>query len=144
MAIKVLTENDLENCAQLFVEIFNNEPWNDQWTLKGALTYISEFFYTPNFKGYLAMEGEEIIGFLYGVKRSWWSGSEFYIHEMGVKPAYQGKGIGSGLLEYLNKELDGKVAYLSLLTDRGMPAESFYQKHNFEVIERLVFYSKDL
>lgn len=144
MTINELTEKDIRACAQVFVEIFNDEPWNDQWTFERALTYITEFFQTPNFQGYLAMDGDDIIGFIYGVKRSWWSGDEFFIHEMGVKPAYHGQEIGYTLLDHLSKELDDKVAYLSLLTDRGMPAEAFYQKNGFEEIERLVFYSKDV
>lgn len=144
MEFKRLTEKDLLSCAHLFVDIFNDKPWNDEWTVEGALQYITEFYQTPNFLGLLAIENGELLGFIYGVTRSWWSGYECYIHEMGVKKVAQGQGLGTALLNQLVNELDEKVSFVSLLTDRGMPAENFYQKNGFQEIDRLVFYSKDL
>lgn len=42
-------------------------------------------------------------------------------------------------------ELKGaKITNLVLLTDRGVPAEEFYKKNDFQEIERLVFYSREL
>lgn len=145
MEIRKMTEQDLDGGTDLFVEIFNDEPWGDQWTLEGTKQYVSDFFYAPNFLGLLAVEDDEIVAFLYGASRAWWSGREFYINEMGVKKEARQKGVGTILLHALEKELEeDKVKYVSLLTDRGMPAEEFYRAIGFEEIERLVFYSKEI
>ncbi|WP_057490954.1 GNAT family N-acetyltransferase [Streptococcus orisasini] len=145
MEFKRIRETDLLACTAAFIDIFNDEPWYDEWTFEGAKQYISDFYKTPNFLGILAVENGEIIGFIYGVTRAWWSGKEFYIHEMGVKKAWRNQGIGTALLERLAQALEGRnVDNFALLTDRGMPAEEFYKKNGFKEIERLVFYSRDL
>lgn len=142
---KPLKEEDLDACTQAFVDIFNDDPWNDEWTFERARQYISDFYHTPHFVGVLAMENDQVVGFIYGVVRAWWSGSEFYINEMGVRSEYRNQGIGRALLEQLEKALEGQnVDNFALLTDRGMPAEIFYQKNGFRAIDRLIFYSKDL
>ena len=145
MEFRKLTEKDLTTCTEAFVDIFNDEPWYDEWTFDRAKQYVSDFYHTPHFLGVLAIENEEIVGFAYGVTRAWWNGNEFYINEMGVKKQWRGQGIGKILLEQLIKELKGcEVDNFALLTDRGVPAEAFYKKNGFKEIERLVFYSRDL
>ena len=143
MEFKYFTEDDLLKCTQTFIEVFNEEPWNDQWEREKAARYLLNFTRTPGFIGVLAMEDEEVIGFLFGVQRAWWSGDEFFINEMCVKANQQNKGIGKALLKRLLKELGAStVTNLSLLTDRGIPAEEFYKKNGFTEIERLVFLSR--
>lgn len=144
MKFKLLEENDLMNCTKTFIEVFNDEPWNDKWTYTKAHKYLLDFYHTPGFLGVLAVENEEIIGFILGVNRSWWSGDEYFINEMCISLQHQNKGIGKGLLNYLIKELDHNISNITLLTDRGIPAEAFYKKNGFEEIERLVFLSKNL
>ncbi|MGT2930425.1 N-acetyltransferase family protein [Streptococcus dentasini] len=145
MIFRLMTEADLEDCTQAFVDIFNGEPWYDEWTFEGAKEYISDFYHTPKFLGILAIENDEFIGFVYGTIRNWWSGREFFINEMGVKKAFRQQGIGKRLLEELKKELaDSGVENFVLLTDRETPAEVFYQKTGFKAVERLVFYSRNI
>lgn len=145
MEFKPFREEHLDACTQAFVAIFNAEPWNDEWTFATAKQYISDFYHSPRFVGVLAVEADQVVGFIYGTVRSWWSGNECYINEMGVREEYRNQGIGKALLKELVTALDGQqVENFALLTDRGMPAEVFYQKNGFKAIERLVFYSKDL
>ena len=144
MEIKLVEKNDLIKCTQNFIKVFNDEPWNDAWTLPKAQKYLLDFYHTPGFLGIVAIENEEVIGFIFGVHRTWWSGDEFYIHEMCVESQSQGKGIGKALLDYLIKSLDNNTTNITLLTDRGIPAEAFYKKNGFKEIERLIFLSKDI
>jgi len=73
----------------------------------------------------------------------WWNGDEFFINEKCVRTEQQKKGVGKELLQRLMKEIDGTtISNISLLTDRGIPAENFYKKNGFIEIERLVFLSK--
>ncbi|MEK4300492.1 GNAT family N-acetyltransferase [Oceanobacillus sp. FSL W8-0428] len=145
MQFKTVEECDLLTCSKLFLNVFNEEPWNDKWTLEKAQQYLSDFYQTPGFLGVSAVENNEIVGFIFGVRRVWWSGDEFFINEMCVNTNQQNKGIGKALMDYL-KEIIGsnEVATISLLTDRGIPAEEFYKRNGFKEIERLVFLSSDV
>ncbi|MDN7227383.1 GNAT family N-acetyltransferase [Planococcus sp. N064] len=143
MEINYVEESDLLRCTDVFIEVFNREPWNDEWESEKAGRYLLDFYRTPGFLGLLATEGEELIGFLFGVHRVWWSGDEFFVHEMCVKSSQQNKGIGKALVDRLLEELEARsIIHLSLLTDRGIPAEAFYKKNGFTEVERLVFLSR--
>lgn len=145
MEFKRVTETDLAKCTETFIQVFNEAPWNDRWERETAARYLLDFFRTPGFKGILATEGGEVLGFLFGAKRAWWSGDEFFIHEMCVRGDRQSQGIGKALLERLLEELNADgVAHVSLLTDRGIPAEEFYKRNGFAEIDRLVFMSRGL
>ena len=144
MEFKLFQETDLVKCTETFIKVFNDEPWNDEWTIPKAHKYLLDFYQTPGFLGVIAIENEEVIGFIMGVQRKWWSGDEFYIHEMCVDSEHQNRGIGKALLDYLINSLENKISNITLLTDRGIPAEAFYKKNGFEEIERLVFLSKNL
>ncbi|GEN45236.1 GNAT family N-acetyltransferase [Alkalibacillus haloalkaliphilus] len=79
------------------------------------------------------------------MNRYWWSGDEFFINEMCVKTQCQNKGIGRKLLNHLIKELHSyNISNITLLTDRGIPAEEFYKKNGFEEIERIIFMHRDI
>lgn len=145
MEFKQYIAQDLEKCTTTFINVFNAEPWNDEWTIENATRYLMDFTNTPGFFGLLAWEHEEIIGFIFGVRRAWWSGDEFFIHEMCVTPNQQHSGIGSALLNELIQALQpDAIQNITLLTDRGIPAEAFYKKNGFEEIERILFMSKDI
>ena len=145
MEFKLLVEDDLIKCTETFIEVFNDEPWNDKWTFPKAKKYLFDFYQTPGFLGVLAVENGEILGCIFGVHRVWWSGDEFFINEMCVKKQQQNKGIGKALLNHLIKELDNSdISNIILLTDRGIPAEEFYKKNGFEEIERIIFLHRNI
>ena len=145
MEFKLLVEDDLIKCTETFIEVFNDEPWNDKWTFTKAKKYLFDFYQTPGFLGVLAVENDEILGCIFGVHRVWWSGDEFFINEMFVKKQQQNKGIGKALLNHLIKELDNSdISNIILLTDRGIPAEEFYKKNGFKEIERIIFLQRNI
>lgn len=145
MNIRTYTAQDLQKCTATFIEVFNAEPWNDEWTTERATRYLHDFTQTPGFLGLLAMEQDEIVGLLFGVRKAWWSGDEFFIHEMCVKTTAQKSGIGSQMLNQLVEMLKEEgVQDILLITDRGIPAEEFYKKNGFEEIERVVVMAKSI
>jgi aminoglycoside 6'-N-acetyltransferase I len=145
MQLKLFEEKNLLKCTKTFIDVFNQEPWNDEWKNETAKQYLLDFTNTPGFMGIVAVDREEIIGFIFGTRKYWWSGDEFFINEMCVRIEEQNTGVGSKLMNYLLKELksDG-VSTISLLTDRGIPAEEFYKKNGFSEIKRLMFLSRDV
>ncbi|SNZ15610.1 Ribosomal protein S18 acetylase RimI [Terribacillus aidingensis] len=142
MNMRACMESDLEVCSDIFVNVFCEEPWNEAWTPETALKYLKDYYHTPGFTGILAAENQDIIGFIFGVKRRWWSGDEFFINEMCVRSDKQSKGVGKQLMHYLLKTTDAET--ISLLTDRGLPAETFYKRNGFNEIERLMFLSREV
>ncbi|MGN7478279.1 GNAT family N-acetyltransferase [Solibacillus silvestris] len=145
MKLRNVEERDLMNCTKIFMEVFNAEPWNDEWTDGIALQYLTDFYGTPNFLGIAAVENEEVLGFIFGVQRKWYSGDEYFIHEMCVDSKRQSEGIGKMMLQELEKHLQAKsIDNIALLTNRNIPAEQFYKNNGFEEIERLVFLHKEI
>ncbi|MCM3225992.1 GNAT family N-acetyltransferase [Terribacillus saccharophilus] len=142
MEIRLCIEDDLKACSDTYAKVFNEAPWNEAWTAETAFSYLIDFYRTPGFTGIVAVKNEEVIGFLFGVKRKWWSGDEFFINEMCVRADQQNKGIGKTLMEYLIETTDADM--ISLLTDRGLPAENFYKRNGFKEIERIMFMSRDV
>ncbi|MNP38866.1 putative acetyltransferase [compost metagenome] len=145
MEVKLFERNDLLKCINTFISVFNQEPWNDEWSAETAYQYLIDFTNTPGFIGVAAVEDEEIIGFIFGVSKRWWSGEEFFINEMCVRIKEQKTGVGTALMRYLMKKLDSAgISNITLLTDRGKPAEAFYKKIGFTEIDRLVFLNKNI
>lgn len=143
MNIRKYSSHDFEQCIHLFIEVFNNEPWNDKWSRVKAESYLHDYIHTPGFKGVIAEEHEVIHGFIFGVSKRWWSADEFFINEMCVKSSQQRSGIGTSMLNYLAEELKSEgIENMTLLTNRDIPAEQFYKKNGFEEIERIIFLSK--
>ena len=64
---------------------------------------------------------------------------------MCVSVQKQKNGVGSALMECLMKKIESaEIKNITLLTDRGIPAEAFYKKMGFSEIDRLVFMNKNL
>ncbi|CAM4478790.1 GNAT family N-acetyltransferase [Paenibacillus tarimensis] len=145
MNIRFYLDKDISGCTELFIDVFNQEPWNDNWLTDIAEKYLSDYTNTPGFIGVVAEEGAEIRGFIFGVCKRWWSGDEFFINEMCVSKRSQGNGLGTELLNYLELNLVGTgIKRITLLTDKGIPAEYFYKKNGFQEIDRLMFMCKSI
>ncbi|BAK16617.1 histone acetyltransferase HPA2 [Solibacillus silvestris StLB046] len=145
MELKRMKESDLATCTETFIKVFNAEPWNDNWNDESAHHYLSDYYNTPNFLGVIAIENDVLLGFIMGVQRKWYSGDEYFIHEMCVDQTLQNKGIGKAMLNYLEIQLKEKsVESMTLLTNRNIPAEHFYKNNGFDEIERLVFLYKEI
>jgi aminoglycoside 6'-N-acetyltransferase I len=134
---------DLQACTDLFIRVFSQPPWNDRWpSTDVARAYLEDYVRAPGFDGFVAEERGQVLGFLLGHRRQWWSGPEFYIDEFGIDPDRQRQGIGTTLLDHLKHVLStAGVHTITLLTARDSPAASFYAGLGFRAHERMVFMS---
>lgn len=68
--------------------------------------------------------------------QKWNTEYEAHIH-MDVKPGHQHQGIGSLMIEHMQKHLKekGKNGIMLLCSKRNEGANHFYQKHGFEIID---------
>ena len=132
---------DLDPCADLFIQVFSQPPWNDRWpSTEVARAYLEEFVNTPGFQGFVVVLDQQIVAFLLGHRKQWWSGTEYYIDEFGVHPKVQGQGIGTMLIDHLKQSLSQAGIYtITLLTARDTPAAAFYAKQGFVTHQRMAF-----
>ncbi|WP_310550966.1 GNAT family N-acetyltransferase [Paenibacillus glufosinatiresistens] len=145
MIIQSYSAEDFQACVRLFIQVFRQPPWKDRWNEADAACYLSDYIHTPGFRGIVAKEGDRVHGLIFGFRKRWWSGDEFYIHEMCVDSGLQRTGTGTEMLRHLENTLkDESVSRITLLTDRGIAAEDFYRANGFEEIERLIFMNKEL
>jgi len=135
MIIRELNEFDLEDCISLFIEVYNQQPWNNEWTYETAKELFNEFSSTKGCIGYVAIDAtkeNEIMSVLIGKQKTWWRGKEYVIEEFFVRPEYQGKGIGTKVLEFIAKDLKKYgVGNITLLTNTYSEAYPFYLNKDF-------------
>ena len=133
MELRVLTIEDRKIITDLFTDVFTNEPWNDDWNdqaqLEAYITDLTGQSYSLTL-GYF--EGDRIIGLSMGYIKHWYSGTEYIINEFCVDRHSQGKGIGTAFMKAIEAYLSEKgICQIFLLTDKDVPAYTFYQHNGF-------------
>jgi len=144
LKIRKLLSSDLDACVELLIATYNPPPWNNRWTVESGGKYLSEFISNQNFMGYVGVESDEIIGAMFAHRKAWWTNDEIFIDELFVKPDRQRQGYGKRLMdqaEELSKELG--LGGVTLLTNRYLPAKSFYEKNGYGVAEHVAFMYKE-
>ncbi|MCD1258382.1 GNAT family N-acetyltransferase [Paenibacillus athensensis] len=143
--IRPINLNLLAPCAELFAEVFNQPPWNDQWTFETATARLQVMYQTPHFYGLAYEEEGRLLGLVMGNSEVWYNGMHFKIVEFCVAGGQQRKGIGSQLLQALEAELQQRdVTQIYFITGKGGDAEAFYRKHGYTVHSGLVVMTKRL
>lgn len=130
--IRVLGEDDLDGCAELYASVFVSELWNEPWTAKRARERLAEILHAPSFEGLICTVDGEPAGMVMGnsVRRA--AGRGFFLHELCVKTDRRGRGVGERLLARLEDRLRGEgVGRVLLLTGRDAPARGFYEKNGY-------------
>ncbi|MDZ8109610.1 MAG: GNAT family N-acetyltransferase [Nostoc sp. DedQUE12a] len=140
--IETFSTEYLDRCAYLYVEVFNSEPWNEQWSFNTARTRLFEIINTPGFVGFVFKQ-DELLGFLAGYCKQGQKSKSFYLEEICVLPNKQRQGIGTKLL---NKLMDTliyiEVNRVYLLTNKDAQAETFYTKHGYQRNQQMIFMTK--
>ena len=133
MELKVLSLEDRKMITDLFTDVFTNEPWNDDWSdrkqLDAYITDLTGQSYSLTL-GYF--DGDRIMGLSMGYIKHWYSGTEYVINEFCVDRHSQGKGIGTAFMKAIEAYLSEKgICQIFLLTDKDVPAYTFYQHNGF-------------
>lgn len=143
MAIRKWVEDDLDPCVNLLITVYNSEPWNEKWTKKTAQSHLYEFMHQTRSFGFVFVDKSTIVGALFGVERTFWSGDEVYVDEFYIHPQYQNKGVGKEMMHHLEAYCkENNLEDITLLTDKTVPAYDFYQKMDFKTSENNVFLYK--
>lgn len=142
---KELTKEHINEIAEIYVDAFNSEPWNDKWTIESAFNRISQMMNCEGFDGLVACEDEKILGMILGNHEYYYNGMHFHIKEFCVDLKLRGKGVGAQLIEEFTQRLKNKgIDEIILLTSRGDVTEGFYKKHGFKSFEDMVIMGKEI
>ena len=144
-SIITIKDKDLIECAKLYVEVFNAEPWNDNWTKETAFKRLNDIFISANFEGIVYIEDGEIKGAIFGNHEQYFDGMHYYLKEMFVSNELQGKGIGSKMLKIFEERLlESGVSTIVLFTSKGNKTSKFYLKNGFDEWTSMAMMGKEM
>ena len=136
---------NLTECAGLFVNVFNNPPWDENWDVEAAWQRLDDCIRTPGFYGLIASINDEVVAFALGFKERWDETRHFHLKEICVATERQRHGVGTALLKELEEQLKNQgIERLYLTTARDTMAQTFYEKNDFYVSSKMILMSKRL
>lgn len=144
--LKQLGRKEEERIRQLFVSVFSQEPWKDDWSDEEQLRqYIQDLIDQRNSLTFGLYEGEELVGISMGRIKHWYTGTEYCIDELCISTLKQGRGIGAFFMAQIEKACKRLgFTHIFLLTERDVPAFQFYKKQKFYELEKSVAFAKKL
>lgn len=137
LKLKELNIENMDEIKSLFIEVFTNEPWNDDWSDPIQFhKYIMDLIGNSNSLTLGLFENDKLIGLSMGSIMHWYIGTEYYIFELCIKTEKQGKGIGTIFLKKIEEYTKRiQVTHIFLQTERTAPAYKFYLKNGFAELE---------
>ena len=143
--IRKYAQKDLPECAGLLVAAYNNEQWKGRWSFQDACSCLLEFVGEPRFVGYVLEADGKIAAAAFAKERTCDNGSELFVEDFFVDPAFQRKGFGTALLGALEDHVrENGLEGITLLTNRFLPSSDFYRKHGFSEAGHVQFLYKVL
>lgn len=140
MELKEICFTDMEMVKELFLSVFSQEPWNDDWSDEEQLDrYIGDLLGQPRALCFGLFDQGKLLGLSLGYIRYWYEGTEYRIDELCISRPYQGRGIGQDFLKRIEEQLERRqIVHILLQTARNLPAFSFYKKCGFYALEENV------
>ncbi|MGF7039431.1 GNAT family N-acetyltransferase [Mucilaginibacter lappiensis] len=145
MNIVPVTQENLNDCVNIFIKAYNQAPWNYQWTAEKASRYLAEYMSSGQFVGFILYDESVPVGAIFGHFKTWWTNDQLMIDEFFIAAEKQRKGYGKRLMEFCSayaKEQDAELTIL--MTNKYMPAYKFYNKIGYLTAEQYVFMFKQL
>jgi aminoglycoside 6'-N-acetyltransferase I len=124
----------LEQCTELFLEAYNCEPWNDKWTKEIVLELFNCYYRTPDFLGWLALSGSQIIGCCIGNSEPYYTGKIFYLRDLFITVKFQQAGVGRRLIAAMKHDA-GISGINTVVLFTNKQTSDFYIKSGFKKME---------
>jgi aminoglycoside 6'-N-acetyltransferase I len=141
-----LDERASAEITELFVSVFTNDPWNDDWSDQDQLArYIHDLIGQGNSLTFGLYEGPALIGLSMGRVKHGYAGAEYDVDELCIRASKQGQGVGRRFMEEIERACrELGLRYVFLLTDDDVPAFAFYRKMGYSQLKNNVAFAKKL
>jgi ribosomal protein S18 acetylase RimI-like enzyme len=131
--------------GEIIVEAYAKPPWNEEWSIETATSRLDELATTPGVLVCGAFDGDELVGFVFGLPHTSAIGRGLHIAEIAVLPRYQRKGIGSDLLRHMEHEaLREGFVHIWLVSQRTGGVADYYLANGYGPSARVCVYTKML
>lgn len=143
--IKEIKLEDVKEITELFIDSFNNPPWNDEWTYNTASKRLIDIINTPGYYGMAYYEDNVLLGMIMGRAEQYFNGESFQILEFCIRRNMQRQGLGRKLLtEFKNKLKEKNIVSVFLITLHGHSTEGFYKNNGFKCDDNMLIMSTSL
>ena len=143
LQLTMYKETDLEICVEIYKEAFSPVVDSEILSREKVWRYVRDMTLIPNFIGYTCLLENEIVAFCFGKLDNYFEGATYEISEIAVTSKYHRQGIGSKVLNALEKKLAGfNVSAITLNTSRQIPAYDFYLKNGYDEVPEVTTLAK--
>lgn len=134
-----------DECVDLYMKTYSKEPWNETWDSRDVVVNFFRNHYENNyFRGFSAIKDGQVVAVCLGFLKPWIKGMEYYIDDFFVGADYHRQGIGLKFMAGIKEQLlAANIHEIILNTQRGYPAQAFYENANFKVLEGLIVLAVD-
>ncbi len=141
-----ITNDNFNQIINPYIEAFNCEPNNDEWTQESANKKWKQVISNPNFEGYMAFDDDNnLVGYIGGVHEVYFLGDTFLIEDFFVVNGYQSKGIGSEILEWFEGYLKNQGVVMTRFFTAKIPQQQgYYEKRQYQSWDEIVMMGKEL
>ena len=133
--MEILIREINEQDYPVVLEIWNNVLGNYNFTAENIDWHHDRFKGNENYKAFVAELENCVVGIIYIMQYAPWAveGEQFWIQGIAVKDDMQGKGIGTKLLEHIEKYgKEKRVEYITLNTGfKRTAAHAFYERNGY-------------
>ncbi len=142
MKIREAKKGDISKMAQLMIKEFSKSPYNDKWTKESSEKSVKSDLITG--VGYIVEENKKIIGFIL-IRKDILDKVCLFIENLIVDSDYQGKGVGTKLVKFIEEKYSKKEGcIISLTTNKKSSAHNFYKRLGFKENKENINMSKEL
>lgn len=96
-SVGLCTEN-IGICVPMYCSVFNEGPWNDDWTEGAAFERLSGFANIPRFEGLVLVVNREPVAVCLGWGEHWAEGWTFLIKELSVHIDFRRSGLATEMM----------------------------------------------
>ncbi len=138
MEYKIIMEKEMPGLAQAMMAAYEQAPWFENWTEERALRRIQAILSNYEACGMAAIMDGQVIGGVLGYVDPYAEEDFFFVSELFVRPQYQKKGYGKGLLLALEEQLKEKNIHvtqlISIEDNQGFYHASGMEKDSVDVM----------
>ena len=139
--IKEMDSESIAICAELYQNVYKNDPWNEEYSIDEIADYLFRFINSKTKRAYMLMLDENIIGIALGLIVPCIGADYFRLEDICISPKFQRSGFGSQFIKLISHCVAQENCDSILLgTQRGYPAHRFYLKNDFKEIDSVLLY----